>query len=294
MPGHAYLLTAYENTYVLDRLLHLLDDERNHLYLHIDKKVRNFDFRHFGTVCERAEVTFVPRVRVAWGDYSQVESMFSLLRHATSGRHRYYHLLSGADLPLTSQDHIHDFFGAHDGEEFVGFAPAFDPDWVRFVHPTNRYLRSSHSGVRRVAAAVERRAVRWQRQVGYERRRRFSMTLRKGSDWSSITHELACHLLAEERTIQRMLRWAIVPTEFYIQTIVWNSDFRNRVHDLTDEFASNVRYIDWSGGGSSPHVFTLADFPRLMASDRLFARKFDAAVDREVVDQIYGHVLAVS
>ena len=293
LSGHAYMITAFENTYVLDRLMHLLDDERNHLYLHIDKKAKDFDFDHFATTCEQAQVTFVPRVKVSWGDYSQVESVFSLLRHATPGRHRYYHLLSGADMPLKSQDHIHDFFREHDGTEFVGFAPWFEPEWVRFVHPGTRYLRAGRAWVRRVAWGAERRSARWQRRAGYDRTTQFPVTFRKGSDWYSITHELAVHLLSQEHTLRRMLRWAFIPTEFYVQTIVWNSEFRHRIHDDGDQFASSVRYIDWSElseGEFSPHVFRTADFPRLVESERLFARKFDAAVDRAVIDMIYDHV----
>ena len=43
MKKHAYLILAHNNFYCLERLLKLLDDERNDIFLHVDKKVKNFD-----------------------------------------------------------------------------------------------------------------------------------------------------------------------------------------------------------------------------------------------------------
>ena len=38
---------AHNNFYILEKLLHLLDDPRNDIYVHIDKKVSEFDFVHY-------------------------------------------------------------------------------------------------------------------------------------------------------------------------------------------------------------------------------------------------------
>ena len=47
MKKHTYLIIAHNNFYILEKLLLLLDDERNDIYIHIDKKVNNFDFDYF-------------------------------------------------------------------------------------------------------------------------------------------------------------------------------------------------------------------------------------------------------
>ena len=36
---HAYLIMAHNNFYILEKLLHLLDDPRNDIYVHIDKNM---------------------------------------------------------------------------------------------------------------------------------------------------------------------------------------------------------------------------------------------------------------
>ena len=47
---HAYLIMAHNNFYILEKLLILLDDPRNDIYIHIDKKVSKFDIFLFSYV----------------------------------------------------------------------------------------------------------------------------------------------------------------------------------------------------------------------------------------------------
>jgi len=42
MNKHAYLIIAHGNWVILEKLLNLLDDEKNDIYLHIDAKVTDF------------------------------------------------------------------------------------------------------------------------------------------------------------------------------------------------------------------------------------------------------------
>lgn len=37
--------------------------------------------------------------------------------------------------------------------------------------------------------------------------------------------------------------------EFFIQTLCWNSRFRNSVYDLNDEYNGCQRLIDWDAAG---------------------------------------------
>jgi hypothetical protein len=289
MSSHAYLILAHDNFYVLEKLLRLVDDPRNSIHIHIDKKVAKFDPDALARLCRHAPVTFIPRVPVYWGDYSQLEATFRLFESAAPGKHDYYHLLSGADLPLQSQDNIHDFCSRNAGKEFVGFAREFDPRWVTEIQLLTRHLRprSKVTGLFRRTAAQN--FIRLQRLFKYDRSRKFGLILKKGSDWYSITHALAEHFLANEKTGRELLKHGLVPAEFYLQTLVWNSDFRERVYDIADEYASNMRLIDWNRG--EPYVFRSKDFDELIGCGRLFARKFQETVDRDVVDRIYAHLV---
>lgn len=287
---HAYLITAYDDFFVLERLLVMLDDDRNDIYVHIDAKTRDVDVNALSSLCQRSSVTFVPRLKVYWGDYSQVRACLSLLREASVGAYTYYHLLSGADLPIKTHDEIHAFFDAHDGTEFIHFADPY-MEWVEKVHLRNRFFLNRG----RVVTAAR---VRFRRVVsgvlGAGRRLwpgRPDVEVKYGSDWSSITHAMAQHLLANERQIERLFRRALIPTEFYIQTIAWNSPFRDRISAPS---LGNMRLIDWSrrskSDHSSPHIWRVADLPDLLASERLWARKFVADVDQDVVEELFARL----
>lgn len=69
------------------------------------------------------ELTLIKNpIEVYWGDISQVQVEYLLFETALShGSYAYYHLLSGTDLPIKSQDYIHAFFQQNAGKEFVGF-----------------------------------------------------------------------------------------------------------------------------------------------------------------------------
>lgn len=43
--GHAYLVAAHHQMQLLQILLHLIDDERNEIYLHVDKKCKEKDIQ---------------------------------------------------------------------------------------------------------------------------------------------------------------------------------------------------------------------------------------------------------
>lgn len=293
MDRHAYLIAAHDNYYVLAQLMRLLDDPRNDIYLHVDAKAREFDSSRFSSLCRHSRVTMLPRMKVYWGDYSQVESVLRMLAVALKGNYAYFHVLSGADLPLKSPDHIHQFFADHAGAEFVAFnkAPVYTHDWLAYFHPANRLAKSPHSLTTAAHARFTRVSVAVQRRLQIDRTRAWGVEIKYGSDWYSITSGLAQHLVDNEKRIRGWFRWSFNPVEYYVQTAVWNSPFRARVFDMDDPYHSSMRLIDFPrGSGSSPYTWRASDFEELVTSNRLFARKFNPAVDREIIDLLVEHV----
>ena len=120
---HAYLIIAHKNFDQLAKLLSLLDDKRNDIYIHIDKKsiFTYIDKNLLLRSVNHSKVYFVHRITVTWGAYSNVGSEMELLKAAVKNNYEYYHLLSGQDLPLKTQDEIHSFFDSNKGKEFVHF-----------------------------------------------------------------------------------------------------------------------------------------------------------------------------
>lgn len=132
---HAYLIIAHNDPYCFHKLIGLLDDESNDIFVHIDKKS---DISQFEDVLvEKSNLYFTDRIDVRWGSYSQIKSELILLHSAKRmGNYKRYHLLSGVDLPIKSQREIHDFFDSYPNTEFVGYAP---PE-VKMTYHTKQIL----------------------------------------------------------------------------------------------------------------------------------------------------------
>lgn len=297
MDRHAYLIVAHDNFYVLEQLIRLLDDPRNDIFLHVDAKAHGFDPSLVNSLCRRSRVVLLPRMKVYWGDYSQVRAVLRMLSVALIGNYAYYHVLSGSDLPLKSPDRIHQFFADHSGDEFVAFnkEPVFTHDWLAYFHPLNRLAKSPHALLSASHARFTRASLGVQRRLQVDRTRHWGVEIKYGSDWYSITSDLARHLVDNEERLRGWFRWSFNPVEYYVQTVVWNSRFRSRVHDLVDPYTSTMRLIDFPrGAGSSPYTWRESDYDELVASERLFARKFNPGVDREIIDLLVQHVRASS
>ena len=298
MARHAFLIAAHDTPYVLERLMRLLDDERNDLYLHIDAKARGLDAGAFARLCRRSRVIVMPRRKVYWGEYSQVESALRMMRSALErGDYAYLHHLSGSDLPLKSNDEIHRFFGENAGREFVSFYEysSSKHERVKYWYPYYRFLRSPNRLVRAVDRVGRNGAIAAQRLVRSDRTRRFGVDVKTGSDWYSISAGLASHLIDSEPAIRRWFKVSFSPSELYVQTAVWNSDFRTRVYDYDDPCRGNARLIDFERGeGSSPLTWRQEHLPELLESEAIFARKFDPEVDQEVIERVVAHVQAAA
>lgn len=270
-------------TEILQLLLSSLDDVRNDIYVHIDKKA-SFDGTMLRTVKSGLHILPV-RIDARWGDFSLIEIELLLFHEASShGSYAYYHLLSGVDLPVKSQDYIHRYCDEHQGKEFIGIAQHVSQrelDWRSqhwFV-----YSRDFQSGnlFKKIVRGV---LARMQSLIGY---RRTSLQVKKGSQWCSITHDFVQYLLQNKLLIRKIFNHTYCPDELFIQTLCWNSEFKNRIYNPNDEFEGCKRYIKWENGVLQP--LTLQEVDAMLLSSRWFARKFTSDnkhVVMEVVKRI--------
>ena len=105
----AYLIIAHKNLEQLKKLLKLLDYSKNDLYIHIDKKAEKeiieFDF---SKCCKYSKVYKFFEYSVNWGSENVINCELFLLKKANENKkYEYYHLISGADLPLKGAKEIY-------------------------------------------------------------------------------------------------------------------------------------------------------------------------------------------
>lgn len=123
---HAMMIMAHTDFGQLCRLVKALDHDDVDIYVHVNRRSLDWNPVILDGTTRHSKVFFVNRVNIYYCDYSQVEAQKRLLHAAVEHGYDYYHLLSGADLPIHTMDTILKFFEMHSGQEFVGFDNEYD------------------------------------------------------------------------------------------------------------------------------------------------------------------------
>lgn len=290
---HAYLIMAHNNFELLRTLVKLLDDRRNDIYIHIDKKVSDFNKDIIINAIKYSNVFFVKRINVTWGGYSQIQNELNLLKEASKNSYKYYHFLSGVDLPLKNQDYIHKFFNENNGKEFVHFCSSQFNEDGKIRYSVYHFFQDVIGREKGVLYYLERILIKIQEKVPFLHRDKDYIEYCGGSNWCSLTDECVKYILSHEVKIKKLFRYTTCCDEFFIQTIIRNSKFYNNVYNKEDSYTASMRYIDWERG--NPYTFNINDWNELNNSDFLFARKFslDTIEEKKLVKIIEENVLQI-
>lgn len=280
---HAYLIMAHNKFDQLAVLIDLIDDERNDIYLHIDKKAKGFHKKAFST--KHSRLIFIKRRSVIWGGDSMIKCEMALFERAAQGHYAYYHLLSGVDLPIKTQDEIHAFFKENEGKSFINIDQnaMSNREFTRRVdwyHLFQNWIGRSYSFLACRLRGLQERLIAHQMKHG--KKRKEIIPLYKGANWISITDEMIQYVLSQKNLIKKQFYFSHCADEVFLQSVAMSSPYRESI------IQNCKREIDWARGG--PYTFRKEDVPMLLASDNLFARKLDIDLDREAVEAIAKHV----
>lgn len=287
---HAYCIIAHNEPIVLQKLIETLDDDRNDIYLLIDKKTDRTIFSNVKT--HKSKLIYVSQIDIRWGDISLIKAELILFETASQHeRYQYYHLLSGVDLPIKSQDYIHDFMNKNNGKEFVEYSQGKinEHDLQRkttYYYLFTKYYRNK-SLVSKLLTKASSKLVQLQRELGYKRN--FDIELKKGVNWISITHEFCTYLLTKKEYILKTFKYIPCADEMFVQTILWQSPFRKNLYRPDCIFDNCLREIDWERG--EPYIWGIQkeninkDIQILKNSPKLFARKFSSK-NMDFINQI--------
>ncbi len=270
---HAYLILAHNQFEVLNLLVQALDDERNDIYIHFDKKVKSLPQLN----TKFAGLFYLEqRFDIHWGHISMIRAEFALLDKALSnGKYAYLHLLSGVDLPLKKQDYIHKFFTDNQGKEFVGYYNG-GSDTSSLEHKVQRRHIFSDSFKGSGIIYQAKRIVRFlflRLQILGGLKRNEGIEFKKGGQWFSITDNFAHYVLKHKKEVEHIYTDSFCCDEIVIQTLLWHSPFAKNIYDRHNEARGSMRHIGWKNNQLLD--FTAADLEDLQKSEALFARKFN-------------------
>ena len=270
---HAYLILAHHEFELLACLLAALDDARNTVFIHFDKKVDVLPALHTSSA---NLVILDERIDVRWGDVSIVEAELLLFQTAQNhGEYSHYHLLSGVDMPLQTQDFIHHFCTKHAKTQFIGYSQgdqkAHIERKVQRYHVFPKHFRTIGNMGDKLKKVLRFICLRLQFILHIKRNR--DIEFKKGTQWLSLTGEFVAFLLTQKNDILKRYSYTFCADEIFVQTACWNSPFREQIYDINNEANGSQRFIQWRD--NQLIEWEEKDFDTLQGSDLLFARKFN-------------------
>jgi hypothetical protein len=275
----AHLILAHNQPAQLERLIKRLTHPDADVYIHLDKKT---PMQQFEYLQQLPNVFFVQaRVKVYWGSYNIVQATLNGFKEIfRSGKtYEFVNLISGQDYPLTSAANIHNYLNVNQGTAFMNYM-LFDPDWtealarIQEYHFNNLQIKGRYTLQKLVNTILPKRILP------------DGLVPVGRSQWFTIPGDCVRYILdywENNPRLRRFIKLTWAPDEFIFQTILYNSDYKSKMVN------SDLRYIDWSGGGVSPKTLTITDAEELLVSGKLFARKFDQNKDSAILDLLDNH-----
>lgn len=205
MGKHAYLIMAHDEFDVLKEILSDLDDERNDIFLHIDKKVQSCPFEMLESCVKKSNFYLVKRMNVNWGGYSQIACELHLIEQATKiKKYDYYHLITGVTYPIKTQDTIHEFFDKNQGIEFVGYDNKKDyGDRVRYIHIFNE-LGKPDTKLKQIKSGFQNKIVIMQKRINFCKSSVRNIEFKKGLVYWSLTDNAIRFILSQKKIIKNI------------------------------------------------------------------------------------------
>jgi Core-2/I-Branching enzyme len=274
----AYFILVHRYPEQFKRMFRAIYAPGNCYVVHVDKSsgsALQADVRAFLAPYQRVDM--LASRKALWGGYSLVDAelrgMARLLEMDAGWSH--YINLSGQDFPLKSQAHVRDFLGANPGRQFIRFSDqaAVRPDTME---------RVGHYAIEAAGRMF---------RTGISRNYIPGATPYIGTQWKAVTRafcDFVCHDARAAR-FKAFYRKSFIPDEGFFQSVMLNTPGHGEI--VNDD----LRTIDWVPDGKGelrPHVFTAADALRLKFSPDLFARKFDATEDANILDILERYLAA--
>lgn len=282
---YAFLIIAHDRPAELMRLLAALDYADNDIYVHLDSKSTCFSIRDLEEQVHKSGLYFAPRLDITWGGQSQIQAELNLFSMAYNhGGYRYYHLLSGVDYPVKSQEYIHDFFKKEDGKNFISLkdiddvSPRFRMRFEQYHLFHERFVGKK----RNIWKYIDFACCYMQKMVGVRRFKQRPM--KRHSNWISVTDEVIELIVRNQKRIAKEYRWTYCCDEVFLLSEIWDTPLRETLSSK-----GNLRYMEWvqiTGRDWSPRSITERDIDVLSDPDILFARKFTLPESKEIYNYL--------
>lgn len=281
----AYLLLCHKNPRQINMLLEELISDGSDCFIHIDRK----STMTRSELMSSEQIFFVPdnkRVDVKWASNTMVRATLELLDCMTQcGRiYDYVCLLSGQDFPIKNSQYRNSFLEKNYGFNFIEVLPHGEYKYKRYNKRSLLYFPTFVYDSTFLAKAM--RKIYILSTGGYtrtffvfKRRNTSGVDFEYGSQWWCLTYECILWMMEyiKDNVNVNYFDNALTPDECFFQSVFMKSPYKNKRKD-------RVMYFEWAENENNPKVIKVDDYDMLVNyPDKLFARKFDIAVDCGII-----------
>ena len=287
----AYCIVAYKDPEQVVRIVNRLQTESDFTYVHFDASIGEQRFRNWKRLiekkCPNKNIEIVSVFRCKYMSFGIVDAFLSSMKYFDNFNYDYYINLTEGCYPLKSAGVIKEQFD-HQDSIFMEV----------FEMPFKKWFRGGMFRLENRFYFFSRRKYPYVRLFRIPRlKKELPCGLKPygGYGLFCLPKEVVRYILnfvEQKPSVKEFFKRTAIPDEIFFQTILMNSSYRSRIVN------DNKRYIDWSksidshgsrdsrGGGYGPKILAKDDFEKMKKSNKLFARKFDPDIDKEVLNII--------
>lgn len=266
--NHVYLILVHKYPNQLRRLIDRLYFKNCRFVIHVDEK-ENIDtfYESIKNFRSKNSVCFIRnRCCTAWGSFGLVQATLNGLKFIKDNfpETDRVSLLSGQDYPIKPLSYIYNYLNFNYSKIFIRYANVAD------LAKENYGIVSRFPQYERISKVID---------------------LYKGSQWWSFpmsTIRIILDVLTENDNFIQYFRFVKIPDESFFQTLLLNLDDQTLLSNIVN---FNLRLIVWEPPFIHPKTLLSEDIISIITSDGLFARKFDEAVDSNLLDLIDQNIL---
>jgi len=287
----AYCMLVYKNPEQVSRLIERIYSPSDYFYVHRDKR-REGVLRKYGRCPsdERWEgllrkyrngnVLFASKYKTPRCSFKVVEGVLDAMNYCRHFDYDYFVFLSGQCYPIKPVSKIKD--------ELARRSVAY----MEYFRLPSSHWEGENAGLDRIryyhiATGDERCGIRIPR---LNRTLPYGLQPYGGGYHCCLPRRFVEYVqdyVSNHPKIISFYRYCWMPAEMFFHTIIMNSALKC---DVVNDHRWYIRWLRrghprWLGHGH-PAILRKEDFNDIMRSDKLFARKFDISIDRDVLDLI--------
>lgn len=293
----AYLVFVHKNPAQLVRLLKRLYCQGSTFYVHVDAKA---DLNLFRSAASQLSVDNViwltKRKAISWGNFSLSEAYLNGFQTILQQRPEpdFIITISGQDYPIATNESIHNWLNHHidqtvlDHSIITGDSPHITERVEQYYLSVNRHRSLIYPcpNPDKLKKRLFNKALRLSGLFSLPRRMPLDHQLYFGTNWFQLKPLTARYLINFARSNPSYLKFfrsTYVPEEIFFHTILLNAadSIRNTI------CAERITFMQWDRPtGSYTLPISISELPNMISSNKLFARKFDAQHDGDVLDRL--------